>query len=181
MSQHKNPGEDKSVQHGQEYGRVHQVQEREHHDRNQLGQEKRIVGEINPNEHHGKQPVLHAAPENTGITVYINRKPYHAISATFTGADLRNLSNPPIGADENIFRVVSGKGDDIQLGDADVIAVDMRDPNQGRHFFSDTIIPTKDAVARRAYAIYIEDGSQPGHDAENWAKAEAELDTRPKQ
>jgi hypothetical protein len=135
--------------------------------------EKQPAGPVN-----GK-PALPAVPESNGVTIYINRTPYRTANAEFSGADLRSLSNPPIGPDQDIFRVVSGKGDDIKLSDTDVIAVNMR-AQQGRHFFSDTIVPSKDALARRAYAIYLEEGSQPGHDAENWSKAEAELDTRSK-
>jgi hypothetical protein len=130
---------------------------------------------VNANESHTPAGQQHAAHEKTGVTIYIDRKPYHIASATFTGAELRNLVVPPIGADKVIFRVVSGKGDDIRIADADTIAVNMRETNQGRHFFSDTVIPSKDEIARRAYFIYQQEGSQPGHDAENWAKAEAQV------
>ena len=165
---------------GQEQGqgRVRQAQEHEHHDRDQLGHETHKAGQVNPKERHAPAPP--AAGEKTGITIYIDHTPYHAANANFSGAELRNLPHPPIGPEKDIFRVVAGKGDDIKLKDTDAIAVNMREANQGRHFFSDTIVPAKDAVARRAYCIYLEDGGKPGRDAENWAKAEAELDTRSK-
>ena len=160
-------------QHGQEHGRVHQVQNQEQHDRDHLGLETHKAGQVKlsetPHESHAKR-------KNTGVTIYVNRQPYHTASNTFSGAYIRSLTQPPIGPEENIFRVVSGKGDDIKIKDTDMILVEMRDAHMGRHFFSDTVIPAKDAVARRAYFIYLEEGSRNGHDVENWAKAEAQLD-----
>ena len=35
--------------------------------------------------------------------------------------------------------------------------------------------PTRDAIAQRAYAIYLERGGQDGHEAEDWLTAEREL------
>ena len=35
--------------------------------------------------------------------------------------------------------------------------------------------PSDEDIARRAYEIYEREGRQPGHDLENWLKAEAEL------
>jgi len=35
--------------------------------------------------------------------------------------------------------------------------------------------PSPEAVARLAYTIYENQGSQPGHDAQPWLKAEADL------
>ena len=183
MSQEKNPGkthQEHALQHGQEHGRVHQVQEHEHHDKDHLGHEKHQAGEISPNEQRTEPHGSQAAKEATGITVYIDHKPYHAASDNFKGADLRKLCVPPIGPDKDIFRVVSGKGDDIKLADDDVVAINMCEAKHGRHFFSDTIVPSKDEIARRAYFIYQEEGCQPGRDAENWAKAESEIDTRTK-
>lgn len=167
------------TQTGQEFGHVHQAQDREQHDRNQLGNETHKSGEVKSNEKHN-QPQKHTALDATGMTIYIDHNPYHVASDTFSGADLRKMLSPPIGADRDIFRVVSGTGDDIKLDDSDVIAVNMRASNEGRHFFSDTIIPTKDAVARKAYFIYLNDGSKPGRDAQNWAEAESQIDPRKK-
>ncbi|HLX65230.1 MAG TPA: DUF2934 domain-containing protein [Planctomycetota bacterium] len=178
----KQPGQvhqEHTPQTGQEHGHVRQVQERERHDPNHLGYEEHRPGQIGTNEPHTTP--IKALGKKSGVTIYIDHNPYHADMEKLTVAELRKLANPPIGPDKNLFRVVSGKGDDIQLDDADVIAVNMREANEGRHFFSDTIVPSKDAVARRAYYIYLEQGSQPGHDAENWAKAEAQIDSRPKE
>jgi hypothetical protein len=176
----KQPGQvhqEHTPQTGQTHGHPHQVQERERHDRSHLGHESRPAGFVNAHENHTPAGQPHAANEKPGITIYIDRQPYRAANDTFTGAELRRLAVPPLGADKNIFRVVSGKGDDVQVGENDRITVDMRAAHQGRHFFSDTIVPSKDEVARRAYYIYQQEGCQPGHDAENWAKAEAQLDS----
>ena len=35
--------------------------------------------------------------------------------------------------------------------------------------------PSPEAVARRAYAIYEKQGSQPGHEVKHWLEAEAQL------
>jgi hypothetical protein len=35
--------------------------------------------------------------------------------------------------------------------------------------------PSPEAVARRAYAIYERQGSQPGHEVKHWLEAEAQL------
>jgi hypothetical protein len=35
--------------------------------------------------------------------------------------------------------------------------------------------PPTEAVARRAYAIYEQQGSQPGHEVKHWLEAEAQL------
>ena len=179
MSHNKQPGQanQHTPQRGQEYGPVHQVQEREQHNRDRLGHEKHQSGQVNPNEQHTQPQVSKRRSKKTGITIFIDRIPCHSASASFNGAELRKLSVPPIGPDKHLFRVVSGNGDDIQIGDEDVITVNMREAHHGRHFFSDTIIPSKDAVARRAYFIYLKEGSQPGHDVEHWSKAEAQLKT----
>jgi Protein of unknown function (DUF2934) len=34
---------------------------------------------------------------------------------------------------------------------------------------------TEDAIARRAYALYLARGGQEGHDVEDWLQAEREL------
>jgi Protein of unknown function (DUF2934) len=35
--------------------------------------------------------------------------------------------------------------------------------------------PTQDDIARRAYQIYLERGGAPGHELEDWTRAEREL------
>jgi len=45
------------------------------------------------------------------------------------------------------------------------------DLNQSKTAFP----PSPEAVARRAYAIYENQGSQPGHEVKHWLEAEAQL------
>jgi hypothetical protein len=39
--------------------------------------------------------------------------------------------------------------------------------------------PTKEAIAQRAYQIYLERGGTPGHAFEDWIRAEHELSEKP--
>ena len=41
--------------------------------------------------------------------------------------------------------------------------------------------PTHDEIARRAYAIFEQNGRKPGHDLENWLEAEGQLHAARKQ
>jgi hypothetical protein len=41
---------------------------------------------------------------------------------------------------------------------------------------SDFVVPT-DEVAKRAYFNYVNEGSLPGHDVQDWLKAEADLNS----
>jgi hypothetical protein len=45
------------------------------------------------------------------------------------------------------------------------------DLNQSKTAFA----PSPDAAARRAYSIYTNQGSQPGHEVKHWLEAEAQL------
>jgi len=36
-------------------------------------------------------------------------------------------------------------------------------------------IPTQDQISRRAYQIYLEGGARPGHELDDWLRAEREL------
>ena len=44
--------------------------------------------------------------------------------------------------------------------------------NSGRN---ETMSPSRDDVARRAYELFEARGAEPGHDLENWLDAEREL------
>ena len=46
------------------------------------------------------------------------------------------------------------------------------DGRGGDAFFQPTL---PEAIARRAYEIYLERGAEPGHDIADWFRAEAEL------
>lgn len=58
------------------------------------------------------------------------------------------------------------------VGSAVAAAADGSGPQQrgdGRD------LPAPEAIARRAYEIYLERGAEPGHDIADWFRAEAEL------
>ena len=38
-----------------------------------------------------------------------------------------------------------------------------------------TSVPTREQIAERAYALYLERGAESGHDVEDWLAAEKEL------
>jgi hypothetical protein len=40
---------------------------------------------------------------------------------------------------------------------------------------NDTATPDSDAIAKRAYEIYLQRGSLPGHEVDDWLEAEAQL------
>jgi hypothetical protein len=42
-------------------------------------------------------------------------------------------------------------------------------------------VPSNEAIAARAYEIFLERGGEHGHDAEDWAAAEKELNARHKE
>lgn len=49
--------------------------------------------------------------------VTIDRQPYKLDDADVTGAELRQIAKPPIGADRSLWRAVAGPGDDEEIGD----------------------------------------------------------------
>lgn len=63
-----------------------------------------------------------------GIPIHIDREMFKVDQETITGAELRALPTPPIGADRNLYRVVPG-GQDVRINDADVV-----DLERGMHF-----------------------------------------------
>lgn len=158
----------------QEYGRV---KDRERYDGHHLTHENKHAGQSYLEEHSLREDLKSQSQDANRVTVYIDGLPYHSPSAQLTGAQLRQLPTPPIDPGLDLFRVVSGEGDDVQVADDETIDVNMQDPRLGRHFFSDTVVPSKDKIARRAYFIYLEGGRQAGHDAENWLKAETEINS----
>jgi len=69
-------------------------------------------------------------PPKPEFTIKIDRAVYKVHARQLTGLELRQLSNPPIGADRDLFEVVPG-GSDIKILDDDVVK--MRD---GLRFFT---------------------------------------------
>lgn len=70
-------------------------------------------------------------PHDQEIPIQIDHKPYKASKTPMTGAEIRTLSDPHLGEDRDLFRVVPGPGDDVVVGDAE--SVDLK---PGMHFYS---------------------------------------------
>lgn len=70
-------------------------------------------------------------PPEKELPIHIDHKPCRAPRTPMTGAELRALADPPIGADRDLFRVVPGPEDDVKVGDAE--SVDLK---SGMHFYS---------------------------------------------
>jgi hypothetical protein len=158
---------------------LHQAQECEHREREPVGHEHDHSRQVMPEEQHAQQHEQRASHDD-GVTIYIDHKPYSAASAHVTGAELRELPNPPIGADKDIFHAISGKSDDIKVGDADVVDINLREVNHGRHFYSarKALAEPTEGLAKKAYFIYLNQGSQNGHDVEHWLAAEKQIACR---
>ena len=65
------------------------------------------------------------------IPIQIDQKPFKATTNAMTGAELRALPTPPIGADRHLWQVVAGPEDDIRINDADPVML-----KPGMHFYS---------------------------------------------
>lgn len=73
---------------------------------------------------------MSADAESKHYNIQIDRQHYRVEVPTLTGAEIRQLPQPPIGPDRDLFEVVPG-GPDRKIDDADV--VQMRD---GLRFFT---------------------------------------------
>jgi hypothetical protein len=144
-----------------------------------MGPEQEHLHQVMPQEHHAQQHEHHA-PRDTGVTIFIDHKPYTIASTHITGSDLRKLSNPPIDADKKLFHVIPGKGDDAMIGDSDVVEIHMGEVEHGRHFYSSTraLSELTQDLAKRAYFIYLDQGCRDGHDVEHWLAAEKQMACR---
>lgn len=69
-------------------------------------------------------------PEHHEFHIQIDRVHYTVTMSVMTGAQLRQVPNPPIGPDRDLFEVVPG-GTDRKIGDND--EVEIRD---GKRFFT---------------------------------------------
>jgi hypothetical protein len=67
---------------------------------------------------------------NHEIPIIFDHKQYKVPPGTITGAQLRTLPQPPIGADYDIWQDVPG-GDDIKIADGQAVAI-----KPGMHFYS---------------------------------------------
>jgi hypothetical protein len=64
------------------------------------------------------------------IPIQIDHKPYKAPKSPMTGAELRNLATPAIGADYDLWLEVPGR-DDVLMGDTTPVEL-----KPGMHFYS---------------------------------------------
>ena len=168
-----------NARHGEGYGPVHQVQEREQHDHERYDHSREHVQQAAQQaERRGEQHQHHAEHlKQNEIAIFIDQKPYHIKDPRITAADVRKLSVPPIGDDKDIFHVVAG-AESVKMSDTDVIDVNMHEKERGRHFVSalkpSAIASRHDELAKKAYFNYLKHGCQHGHDVTDWLEAEAE-------
>lgn len=66
-----------------------------------------------------------------GIPIQIDHKPYLAPKTPMTGNEIRQLVQPPLSGDLDLWRVVPGPADDEKVGDNDPIEI-----KPGTHFYS---------------------------------------------
>jgi hypothetical protein len=64
------------------------------------------------------------------ITIHIDRKQFKVDAKELTGAQLRQLPNPPIGSDYDLYLEVPGGEDELIADDQEVKL------KEGMHFFS---------------------------------------------
>jgi len=69
-------------------------------------------------------------PQEHEIPIHIENKMYKATKTPMTGAELRVLAEPDIGADRDLFLTVPGQGDDVLI--ADDRPVDLKPGMHGR-------------------------------------------------
>lgn len=74
------------------------------------------------------QPEPHPGPDQ--FQIQIDRVHFTVTSVQLTGAELRQIPQPPIGADRDLFEVVPG-APDRKVGDSD--SVDIKN---GKRFFT---------------------------------------------
>ena len=72
----------------------------------------------------------HDKEKHDGVPIHIDRKKYKVEKKTITGAELRQLPNPPIGNDYDLFLEVPGGQDELIADDTKV------ELKPGMHFFS---------------------------------------------
>jgi hypothetical protein len=66
----------------------------------------------------------------TKFQIQIDRVHYEVAANEMTGAELRRVPNPDIGADRDLFEVIPGQAD-RKLADADVVEI-----RNGKRFFT---------------------------------------------
>jgi hypothetical protein len=77
--------------------------------------------------------------------IKIDKESFTVEATSLTGRELRNLPNPPIGPERDLYLAVPGPGEDRRIGDDE--AIELKD---GMHFFTApaTITPGQHASSR---------------------------------
>jgi hypothetical protein len=65
------------------------------------------------------------------VTIHIDKSMFQVEQTSMTGAELRQLPEPPVGPDRDLFQVVPGPADDIRIEHNQ--SVELKD---GMHFFT---------------------------------------------
>lgn len=73
----------------------------------------------------------HEKDKEKQFEIKIDRENFKIGGPTITGAELRQLTNPPIGADRDLFLTVPGPDPDRSIGETE--AVELKN---GMHFFT---------------------------------------------
>jgi len=78
------------------------------------------------------------------VTIKIDKETFHVDKEQMTGAELRQLPNPPIGPDRDLFLIKPGPAEDERIADDQTVEL-----KNGMHFFTapSTINPGVDAPA----------------------------------
>lgn len=67
----------------------------------------------------------------TEIPITIDKRPYKAPRAEMTGTELRQIADPDIGPERDLWQVTRGPGDDVKIGDEQTVSL-----SPGDRFFS---------------------------------------------
>lgn len=82
------------------------------------------------NEKHDEEKKKDDDHPHLPIPIVIDDKPYKAPKEDMTGTELRQLAQPPIGPDRDLFLVEPGPADDPKIGDNEVVHL-----KAGMHFY----------------------------------------------
>ena len=178
-------------------GPMHGVKANEQHQRTNAQEFEKEKGQISGQEQqHGMHAEHHnktKAPSTHShkITIYVDHQPFYVDNPKVSGADIRNLTQPPIGPEKDIFHVLSGTDEKVKMGNGDVIAINPNESKHGRHFVTQAtageqnlrenglhLKPSNEEIALVAYAIYEERGYPQGQDQAHWLEAEYQLKNR---
>jgi len=157
-------------------GPLHAVRANEQHNHERIEHSRNHVHQLEQQTApHGMQQQHATPPHENETAIFIDGKTYHIKSNRIVVGELRKLASPPIGKDKDLFHVVPGAGN-VLMSDDQVIDINMHERDHGRHFVSalkpSVVASRHEALARKAYFIYLERGALNGHDIKDWLEAE---------